>query len=339
MNATPVGGAGQERAHPSLPPLGPGVLVIDLLYDPASTDLQRRAREAGAAVFGGLGHLLEQAALAFELWTGTPAPLEVMSAAAARRTGGAIAAPDSSVTPATVDAPCKGMNDYSALAQRVSMSIDGIRGCLLLSRDGMVLGAHPEGDAESHLRSAWVRFAAVGDPERSYVEFPDQVWAFVRRGGYSAFAVADTGVRPGVLVDLLEQALMTGEQGRAHDRETMRLPEVPPAPSGKPRTSLHKQERAPDLMRLLLRPSRSPPPQKDRRPPIAASRPRDRSAVPSRLLMRRATPAQSDAGPPPEDPSPRRAGEGGRAGGGPDPPRERVRGPLQVPKEDDEASR
>ncbi|HWL89795.1 MAG TPA: shikimate dehydrogenase [Actinomycetota bacterium] len=82
VNATPVGGAGQERAHPSLPHLGPGVLVIDLLYDPLSTDLQQRAKEAGAAVFGGLGHLLEQAALSFELWTGTPAPLEVMSAAA-----------------------------------------------------------------------------------------------------------------------------------------------------------------------------------------------------------------------------------------------------------------
>ena len=82
----------------------------------------------------------------------------------------------------------RGMNDYSALAQRVSMSIDGVRGCLLLSRDGMVLGAHPEGDAESHVRFAWVRFAAVGDPERSYIEFADQIWAFVRRGGYSAFA-------------------------------------------------------------------------------------------------------------------------------------------------------
>ena len=38
--------------------------------------------EAGATAVGGLGHLLEQAALSFELWTGTPAPLEVMSAAA-----------------------------------------------------------------------------------------------------------------------------------------------------------------------------------------------------------------------------------------------------------------
>ena len=135
------------------------------------------------------------------------------------------------------------MNDYSAVAQRVSMSITGIRGCLMLSRDGMVLGAHPEGEAESRLRASWVRFAAVGDPERSYIQFPDQIWAFVRRGGYSAFAVADAGVRPGVLVDLLDQALMTGEQDRARDRETMRVPDMPSAPSGKPRTSLHKQER------------------------------------------------------------------------------------------------
>jgi shikimate dehydrogenase len=82
VNATPVGGSGAAQVHPSLPRLGPDVLVIDLLYDPPSTDLQQRAREAGATVFGGLGHLLEQAALSFELWTGIPAPLEVMSAAA-----------------------------------------------------------------------------------------------------------------------------------------------------------------------------------------------------------------------------------------------------------------
>ena len=135
------------------------------------------------------------------------------------------------------------MNDYSALAQRVSMSIAGVRGCLMLSRDGMVLGAHPEGESETHIRSSWVRFAAVGDPERSYVEYPDQVWAFVRRGSYAAFAVADAGVRPGVLVDLLDQALMVGEQDRARDRETMRVPDTPAAPSGKPRMRMHKQER------------------------------------------------------------------------------------------------
>jgi shikimate dehydrogenase len=39
-------------------------------------------RAAGGTAFGGIGLLLEQAAIAFELWTGQPAPVEVMSAAA-----------------------------------------------------------------------------------------------------------------------------------------------------------------------------------------------------------------------------------------------------------------
>src|SRR5688500_20054303 len=113
------------------------------------------------------------------------------------------------------------MSDYSALAQRVSLSIAGVRGCLMLSRDGLILGAHPEGKPEADLRTAWVRFAGVGDPERSYVAFPDQICAFVRRGSYAAFAVAEVGRRPGVLVDTFEQALLSAEQEHLADCEAM----------------------------------------------------------------------------------------------------------------------
>jgi len=81
VNATPVGRDPQPD-HVALPALDEGVVVVDLLYDPPVTRLQSRAKEAGATAFGGLGHLLEQAALSFELWTGSPASLEVMSAAA-----------------------------------------------------------------------------------------------------------------------------------------------------------------------------------------------------------------------------------------------------------------
>ena len=81
VDATPVGGkAGSE--HRSHPDLDPSVVVVDLLYDPPVTPLQERAKAAGATAFGGLGLLLHQAALSFELWTGAPAPLDVMSAAA-----------------------------------------------------------------------------------------------------------------------------------------------------------------------------------------------------------------------------------------------------------------
>jgi len=220
------------------------------------------------------------------------------------------------------------MSDYSALAQRVSLSIEGIRGCLMLSRDGTVLGAHPEGDVEAHVRIAWVRFAGVGDPERSYVEFPDQIWAFVRRGGYAAFAVADIGVRPGVLVDLLEQALMGGEQDRVHDRETMRLPEAPAAPSGKPRSILHKPER---------------PSIEDPEPATVTSEtpaPRAQTAGPS-----------GSEEPVPNEPEPEQASPSAesqpktRQGKEDDSEVDRIllakefAGLLQVPKEDDEASR
>ncbi|MGZ8594383.1 MAG: hypothetical protein ACXWYJ_01835 [Actinomycetota bacterium] len=129
------------------------------------------------------------------------------------------------------------MDDYSALAQRISVSVPEVRGCMILSRDGMVLGAFPDDD-ESLAKAAWLRFITLGEPERSFVEFTDQTWAFVRRGPYAAFAVAEAGVRPGVMVDQLEQAMLTAEEGRTR-RDTLRVPDAANAPSGKPRTSLH----------------------------------------------------------------------------------------------------
>jgi shikimate dehydrogenase len=79
VNATPLGRHGEEVP---LPPLGAESLVVDLLYRPSLTPMIARAREAGAAAFGGLGLLLHQAALSFELWTGREPPMDVMSAAA-----------------------------------------------------------------------------------------------------------------------------------------------------------------------------------------------------------------------------------------------------------------
>ena len=78
VNATPLGRRG-ERLH--LPPLGPETVAVDLLY-PEVTPLQEAVTAAGGRAFGGLGLLLHQAALSFELWTGREAPLEAMRAAA-----------------------------------------------------------------------------------------------------------------------------------------------------------------------------------------------------------------------------------------------------------------
>ncbi len=84
VNATPLGmagaGAGELPFDPGL--VGPGQLVVDLVYRPAETALLAAARSRGAEVLNGLPMLVHQAALQFELWTGRPAPIAAMREAA-----------------------------------------------------------------------------------------------------------------------------------------------------------------------------------------------------------------------------------------------------------------
>ena len=87
VNATPIG----MREGDPLPgtSFNSGQVVVDLIYDPPSTEMVERARSAGADAWGGLGMLVHQAAAAFRIWTGQDPPLETMSAAALRAIGSA----------------------------------------------------------------------------------------------------------------------------------------------------------------------------------------------------------------------------------------------------------
>jgi shikimate dehydrogenase len=83
VNATPIGMIGhaeQSAVEPAL--FQPDQLVVDLVYAPPITPTIQAARDAGAHAVGGLGMLVHQAAHAFTLWTGHPAPFPAMSAAA-----------------------------------------------------------------------------------------------------------------------------------------------------------------------------------------------------------------------------------------------------------------
>jgi shikimate dehydrogenase len=84
VNATSVGMGYQAGASPWPDdlPLPVGVAIYDLVYAPKETVLMRTARRAGGTVCGGLGMLIEQAALAFERWTGREAPRAAMLKAA-----------------------------------------------------------------------------------------------------------------------------------------------------------------------------------------------------------------------------------------------------------------
>ena len=61
--------------------------VVDINYWPIETPLLAWAQERGSPGQGGLGMLVAQAALSFELWTGRPAPLETMRRAALHALG------------------------------------------------------------------------------------------------------------------------------------------------------------------------------------------------------------------------------------------------------------
>jgi shikimate dehydrogenase len=78
VNATPVGMNPADTCLVGDAYLHAELLVYDLIYTPQPTPLLRRASQAGAWTANGLGMLLYQGMLAFEIWTGQQAPKEVM---------------------------------------------------------------------------------------------------------------------------------------------------------------------------------------------------------------------------------------------------------------------
>jgi shikimate dehydrogenase len=56
--------------------------VVDLVYGDGETDLIAAARRADVATVDGIEVLVQQGACSLEIWTGRPAPLEQMRAAA-----------------------------------------------------------------------------------------------------------------------------------------------------------------------------------------------------------------------------------------------------------------
>ncbi len=76
VNSTPLGRRDEMPLSPrALPTNG---AVLDLVYVRGGTPLVRKAASLGLRAADGWGVLLAQGARSFELWTGRPAPLEVM---------------------------------------------------------------------------------------------------------------------------------------------------------------------------------------------------------------------------------------------------------------------
>jgi shikimate dehydrogenase len=89
VNTTSVGldsSVPDEEALAQLPLEGMDLpsVVVDLVYGPDGTPLTRWAEAGGARAVDGLEHLVRQGARSLEVWTGRPAPLDVMREAVQR---------------------------------------------------------------------------------------------------------------------------------------------------------------------------------------------------------------------------------------------------------------
>jgi shikimate dehydrogenase len=80
VNTTPIGMSPNvdDSPWPQDIPFPKGAVIYDLVYNPRETKLVREARSQGLNATTGLGMLIEQAALAFELWTGEIPSREIL---------------------------------------------------------------------------------------------------------------------------------------------------------------------------------------------------------------------------------------------------------------------
>jgi shikimate dehydrogenase len=74
-------GAIEFAASLPIEALPPEAAVVDMVYKPLKTSVLARAEEHGLTIVDGLGMLLHQGVIAFEMWTGFEPPLDVMRSA------------------------------------------------------------------------------------------------------------------------------------------------------------------------------------------------------------------------------------------------------------------
>lgn len=85
VNATPIGMGSTDLVDDvpfDVAELSDHAVVSDLIYHPAQTRLLAAAKSRGLSTQNGLDMLVHQAVVAFERWTGAPAPVAAMAAAA-----------------------------------------------------------------------------------------------------------------------------------------------------------------------------------------------------------------------------------------------------------------
>ncbi len=78
VNTTSVGMKPEDPVLFDYSKISEGITVVDIIYNPPETPLLKVAKERGCKTVNGLGMLVHQGAVAFEIWTGEKAPVETM---------------------------------------------------------------------------------------------------------------------------------------------------------------------------------------------------------------------------------------------------------------------
>jgi hypothetical protein len=126
----------------------------------------------------------------------------------------------------------------------MAAGLEGVRACLIVSGDGLSLGAYPD-HAEPMARSVWERLSAVGDAQRGFFSVGDELWVVARRGWYAALLIASPTVKPGLVLDRLESYLRTAEESRIRESAELTAPPGTGEAPRRLRTPLHRERPEP----------------------------------------------------------------------------------------------
>ena len=140
----------------------------------------------------------------------------------------------------------------------------------------------------------WMRLASLGDVERGFAVVGEECWVFCSRGPYSALAVARASVRPGIVLERLDQMVLAAEEARL--RKEGLTPLGPRDPDAAAAAARRRRASAPPTG---IHPPASP------QPPRQAERIDLRLAGASDVVAQRSAPASmAPAAPAPKAPTP-----------------------------------
>ena len=160
--------------------------------------------------------------------------------------------------------------DYAAVAGSAVLGTPGIRVCLLVSTDGLPLGAYPATD-ERRAASVWTRLSSLGRVRRGFVTVDDEMWAFDQNEHHGVLLIADPKARAAILLEVAGQVLATvrlvgglappeavqdaGDAGDPRELKDLRPPagrgiRTPLHPDAKPGTEPAVPEPAPVVVAL-----------------------------------------------------------------------------------------